>query len=394
MKTSNVLFTIFEFFLLIFFWRNALWWFYNRTGQAVAQDYLFYLALFAVELIAIFMILSHWKSFSLSIIHVICFAWEVVMTIVLFFNNAPFGHYPRCLLWPLLFEVTYLFVIEDVRRVDSIRKSYCLVALLGLYLFLTAMQMTDFENQSNMIYFLVLSIPLLLVTRNIRQRYIILMFVTFMCLLSMKRSMMLSIVLFWGVVGMRYLFSSGKKSMAILLGVMLITIGYYSYNYVEKISGGKLTSRIDLDQKDVTNGREAIYLVTMKMIADSSPLEYVIGHGHNAVKRDSILDISAHNEWMEVLYDYGLIILFLYFCLWIHLIRRWLYHFRNDTIWFIPFSLSLCIFAVMSMVSQLVAYVSYFLYLIMFWSMAEAAVDKSRINNRRKELKQMISRLK
>jgi len=108
------------------------------------------------------------------------------------------------------------------------------------------------------------------------------------------------------------------------------------------------------------------------MIVKSSPSHILLGHGHNAVKRESIMDISAHNEFLEIIYDYGIIILLVYIGLWVYVVRQWLYHYRNNTPDFIPYTLSVCIFAVMAMVSQLVLYVSYFLYLVMFWGMVHA----------------------
>jgi hypothetical protein len=52
-----------------------------------------------------------------------------------------------------------------------------------------------------------------------------------------------------------------------------------------------------------------------------------------------------------------------------------------------PYALSICIFAVMAMVSQLVLYVSYFLYLVMFWGIVQAAkeeVGNKEVNNKLK----------
>jgi O-Antigen ligase. len=308
------------------------------------------------------------------------------MMSVLMYNGEPISVFVKCLLWPLLFEATFLFVSDDKRRVDSFRKFYYWVAVLGFFVFIVAMQMKAFESQSNMIYFLALAMPMLLTTRNTRLRNLLLIIISFVCVMSMKRSMILSIVLFWGVVCMRNMFKSGKKITAIFLSVLIIGIGYVSFTMVENLSGGNLSSRLDSDQKDVTNGREEIYLITIDMIVNSSPVEFIMGHGHMAVKRDSILDISAHNEWLEILYDYGLIILFLYICLWLHLIKQWLFHYRENTRFFLPFTLSLCIFVVMSMVSQLVVYISYFLYLVMLWATAEAATEDEYamyINNMR-----------
>ncbi len=88
------------------------------------------------------------------------------------------------------------------------------------------------------------------------------------------------------------------------------------------------------------------------------------------------MQISAHNEYLEIIYDYGLIALIVYLGLWIYVIKQFIFHYRNDTVYFIPYALSICIFAVMSVVSQLVLYVSYFLYLVMFWGIVQAGKER------------------
>jgi O-Antigen ligase. len=386
MKTIKLLYVAFLPILLLFFWRNAIKWFNDRVNNTEEGDLFLNIGLCTIEFIALFLILHKRNFIKRSCIHLICIGWEIIMMSVLMYNGEPISVFVKCLLWPLLFEATFLFVSDDKRRVDSFRKFYYWVAVLGFFVFIVAMQMKAFESQSNMIYFLALAMPMLLTTRNTRLRNLLLIIISFVCVMSMKRSMILSIVLFWGVVCMRNMFKSGKKITAIFLSVLIIGIGYVSFTMVENLSGGNLSSRLDSDQKDVTNGREEIYLITIDMIVNSSPVEFIMGHGHMAVKRDSILDISAHNEWLEILYDYGLIILFLYICLWLHLIKQWLFHYRENTRFFLPFTLSLCIFVVMSMVSQLVVYISYFLYLVMLWATAEAATEDEYamyINNMR-----------
>jgi O-antigen ligase len=115
------------------------------------------------------------------------------------------------------------------------------------------------------------------------------------------------------------------------------------------------------------------------MIEQSTKAQLILGHGHNAVRRDSPLEISAHNEYLEIIYDYGIIALTIYLGLWIYVIKQFLFHYRNNTIFFIPYALSICIFVVMSMVSQLVLYVSYFLYLVMFWGIVQAAKERWKL---------------
>jgi O-antigen ligase len=189
--------------------------------------------------------------------------------------------------------------------------------------------------------------------------------------------MILAIALFWSIYIVKDFSSKQKKSLAIAISVALLGIAYVTVEAVDRITAGNLSARtIDYEKEDITNGRETIYRVTWKMIKASTESQLVFGHGHNAVRRDSPLEISAHNEFLEIFYDYGIIALMLYLGLWFYVVKQFLFHFRNDTDYFLPYALSICIFAVMAMVSQLVVYVSYFLYLVMFWAVVQAAKEK------------------
>ena len=98
------------------------------------------------------------------------------------------------------------------------------------------------------------------------------------------------------------------------------------------------------------------------------------------VRRDSPLELSAHNDFLEVLYDYGLIIFILYLALWYYVIKRLVYHIRINSIYSLPYFCSFAIFLLLSMVSHLILYASYFNYLVMFWGCMEGLKDKDLLS--------------
>lgn len=371
-------------FLLIIFWRTALFWSGDSTLGGEGKDYLLYIALVMVELLSLCLIINTKKKRRRdSWIHGVCLGWEIIALICLVINNASIGHYPKVLAWPLFFESAYLIVRWDFRMIKSIRNTYYLILLFGVYVFFNSMVMKQFSSQSNMIYFLILPIPIILLHCDSKWRFRFLFLVSFLALLSMKRSMILTIFLFWTILGFKYLFGKGKKSLAIAMSVVFMGVAYGTVKAVDKVTDSGLSSRtIDYEKEDITNGREAIYTVTWGMIVQSTTAQLMLGHGHNAVRRDSPLIISAHNEFLEIIYDYGVIALMIYLGLWVYVIKQFLFHYRNNTVYFIPYTLSICIFAVMAMVSQLVLYVSYFLYLVMFWGIVQAAKDNLLLKKR------------
>lgn len=375
---NSLFFFLYIIFLLIFFWRTALFWFGGLTTGGAGKDILLYIALVMVELLSLYLIITTKKKRHRdSWIHGVCLGWEIISLAVLYVNNASIGHYPKVLAWPLFFESAYLIVRRDYRMVKSLRKAYYFVLLIGAYVLFSTILLTHFSKQLNIVYFLILPVPIILLHANSKWRFWILFLTSVFALMSMKRSMMLAIALFWAIMWFKYLFSKGKQTLAIAFSIVFLGVAYSTVNVVDDITDGGLSSRtVDYEKEDITNGRENIYEVTWDMIAHSTTSKLILGHGHNAVLRDSPLEISAHNEYLEIIYDYGVIALIIYLGLWGYVIKQFIFHYRNNTIYFVPYALSICIFAVMSVVSQLVLYVSYFLYLVMFWGIVQAAKER------------------
>lgn len=376
MKNSDF-YHLYIFVLLIFFWRTALFWLGDNT-MGEGKDFILYTSLVFVEILSAYLIIfANKKMIHDRWIHELCFGWEIIALVCLVINNASIGHYPKVLAWPLFFESAYLIVRWDFSMIKSLRKVFYWLIIVGAYVFYQSMHMKQFESQSNMIYFLILPVPMILLHCNSKWRFRILLLTSFLALLSMKRSMILAIILFWAIYIFKDLFSKGKKSLAIAISVILFGVAYGSIEVVDKITAGGLSSRtVNYEKDDISNGREAIYDVTLDMIANSSDIQLIFGHGHNAVRRHSPLEISAHNDFLEIIYDYGIVALLIYLGLWVYVIKQFLFHYRNNTVYFIPYTLSICIFIVMACVSQLVLYVSYFLYLVMFWGVVQASKDK------------------
>ena len=377
MKITRFLFLVYVPLLLLFFWRTAVFWMNDRYGNQESGDVLLYMGLVGVEMITLLLMAYTTKTVHRKEhgIHIVCLLWEIVMLVVMMYNHASIPNCAKCLAWPLFFESAYLFVKRRPRNLTYFRWIFYALVAIGAFFFFKAMALLGYGFQTNMVYFLILPVPVILCTKNPKRRILILILATFLAILSMKRSVMLAMVLTWGVIGIKYLFASQKKGRAIVLSVLLAFAAVASYSVANRLTGGTLSSRFDDDDADVTNGRAAIYAVTWDMIAKSSPVDLVLGHGHNAVRKDSVMEISAHNEWLEIIYDYGLVCLLVYIGLWVYVVKQWIYHVRKDTAYFVPYTISLSLFAVMSLVSQLVVYVSYFLYLVMFWGMVGAAKE-------------------
>ncbi len=379
MKATDSFFSIFLCILFFYFWRNIEFWMLMTTYKTQEHDILIFMSLGLIWLFSFYYILTYKNLITNSLIHLLSLGWFVGILIVLIYNADPFSAYLKCLLWPLLFETTYICTILYRNNESPFKILFIALAALGGLFFLISMLYKGFEGASNMVYFIILTVPFLLALRAGKNNFFILIATTAFALLSLKRSMMFALAMFWVV---HYLYAAIKKKQKIqslFLIVFLSIAAFYSYNFVDRLSGSNISKR--MEKEDITNGREAIYEITIQMISNSTLDHKILGNGQNAVRNDSILDLSAHNEWLEILYDYGYIVFSLYVLLWVYMIRTWIKLYKTKSRYLDAYTLCLSIWLVMSIVSQLIMYVSYVLYLFMFLAYIEAKTQKVNIKN-------------
>ena len=317
-----------------------------------------------------------WLSAGTSIykgIHIVCLLWCVIMPFVILINHGKFVEMFQTILWPLLFEASYLLIKKKRKILNNFRRFFYLVAIYGGIFFLQSRidMFTHDLSQSNTIYFVFLTLPWLLLVKGKTTRLFFLILFTALAIWSLKRSVMLSVLIIWASYVLSLLRDKRRMFLKFSVVVVLIVGGIYGYSYGDELLKGELTERVNREETDEGRNRLAIWALTWSMIENSSKDALVLGHGHFGVRRDSLLEISAHNDFLEVCYDYGLVILVLYIGLWVYVFKRCIKLYRDDSELFLPYAVSLSIFLVMSMVSHLILYTSYFNYLVLFWGSLE-----------------------
>lgn len=372
MKVSDLLFKL---FVGAFFVFALAFMAYQNVGMAREEGgsrfWLMRIILLLDVICVIVMIACYSRKYRG--IHMVCLLWLMVMPVIMYLNHNSLADTVRVILWPLLFETTYLCCQLRRSRSTFFRYVFIILAIIGAGYFLETR--IGANHQTNTIYFCFLTLPWLMFNTKKRTMIIILFVFTALCLLSMKRSVMLAVVMVWAFYFLYGMKSKRSQLYTIVISILILGGVYLVYDKIDDMSGGYLTEHVNKEETDEGKGREAIWAITINMIQTSSPGKLITGHGHFGVRQNSFLEISAHNDFLEVVYDYGLIIFFLYLCLWGYVIRRAFYLFKARSIFFLPYATSLSIFLVMSMVSHLILYTTYFNYLVMFWGMTEAILE-------------------
>ncbi len=132
-------------------------------------------------------------------------------------------------------------------------------------------------------------------------------------------------------------------------------------------------------ESDGGSGRVEIWLHTIDMIEESEPAELLFGHGFNTVYRHSSLKLSAHNDILEIIYDYGFVGLAAYAAFCVYLLCYFFRVLRYKPALAAPYLVSGALFACMTMVSHLIIYPTYFLFLCAFWGIVIGECDKAQV---------------
>ncbi len=125
------------------------------------------------------------------------------------------------------------------------------------------------------------------------------------------------------------------------------------------INNGQLVQRMESINNDQGSGRVDVYEAVWSRIEKSSMSEILFGHGFEATKDVVSLgkvQLTAHNDLLEVFYDFGIIMFILYLAFWIILFKYMMKHVRKRTNLAAPLAAVFALFAVLSFISHIMIY--------------------------------------
>lgn len=285
------------------------------------------------------------------------------------------------IMWMLVLILAYNISYQSIDIFDYIPKIAWIIPLYT-FVFLNVRGFLINSEETAMIstaYYPMMLLPFVLLNKNIIIRWglIVLTFITI--LLSSKRGGF--IALFLGLATYYYVSYVSQRSIArkifsILCGVFILFLLINFTEYYVALNDLTILERLSYVDEDGGSGRDVVWKHTWSMITNSSIPQLLFGHGFNAVYSDSVLKLSAHNDFLEIIYDYGFVGLLLFITLYIKL---WHYYKKiKDTMPDVagPFAASIIIALSISMVAHLVIHPILFMFLCMFWGFCIAECDK------------------
>lgn len=226
-----------------------------------------------------------------------------------------------------------------------------------------------FSLYANSVYYPICLLPWTLTSTK---KSIISIVIALICvLLSSKQGAFIaisSVILCFTLVYVTKTGRAIKQKAIILFGVFAIA-GSYLYSYVLDAYDTNVLEGFSTLSDDGGNGRADIYSEVITKFSDSNVFQLILGHGGlNSVAND--IGISAHNDILEMLYDYGVFGFILYCLFVVFLIKKTLFSIRIKSDISLKLSASVCVFFVLTMVSHVFFVLKYSLFLFSMWGMS------------------------
>ena len=154
-----------------------------------------------------------------------------------------------------------------------------------------------------------------------------------------------------------------------MLVLFLLVIA--NYDAITKTLGIDIFYRFETLPEDSGSGRGEIYALWWQTVSSTSVLQLIFGAGYNGFINYYQSAYSAHNDFMEIFIDYGLVGLIFYVKVVWRYIKVCYKNIKSSTRFALPCITSLVAFFSISLFSHCVIYPSYFLLILLFWIYVE-----------------------
>lgn len=291
------------------------------------------------------------------------------------------------IMWISIFAWAYYIGNRSERAVEKTGAAgWCVFLLLALFIGVLREDGEQAYTLRSTAYYGAMMLPFVFMMRKRPARIAAMLAVFLMALLSAKRGVFLTVVLAVAVnyiVKFRQASGSATKLRIVLGALAVVVTGYFILQHYTREHDLGIIDRLLAIQQDEGSGRLAIWEKTWQMIKTSDSASLLFGHGFNAVYLNSPVRASAHNDFLEVLYDYG-IVGFVLYAAWIVKIFAGYKQVRQRIPQLAaPYAVSLALFVGISLVSHLVLYPTYFLVLCAFWGLTMGELDRNQTIRRK-----------
>lgn len=288
---------------------------------------IYQIGLFLFGITVSFVNKDRYKDSSTSIINLFCFLCLLASLI-----NGVDSDYRS--LMAMLFNILVIpiglasgkYIMENIEEKSYKDIWFLLLQIPSLFVGITLLGV-NFKFDSDCAFAFFLYMPLVFFISKNPIKIPLLVFYGVLILLAGKRSIFVAYVMCMGIYFLHSVFekndrTSSKNAQRLLLVIVLLGSAFWLYyNNIEQFDyiGGRFSNIRD----DGGSGRDEVYASILGAFESSDLISQLFGHGYSSVLKT--FQVGAHNDLLEILYDYGFLAVFTYV---IFLIKLVLYTFH------------------------------------------------------------------
>lgn len=252
---------------------------------------------------------------------------------------------------------------KDEKKMDS----FLLFYFLTLFLFyLTNVYKGAFQYTSvglNSIYYIILVFPMVYLVKNRILKYGLIACILVLGIISLKAT---AIALVFGVMIVKYCVDKKKFMVRVVALPIVACLFFFILFYVAEMcfSIDIFDYYVRQNSLDGGNGRLDIWRNILNLFNEGTVLTKLFGNGYDAVAK--VFESSAHNEFIEVLFDFGILGLILFVYNFIKLFKIGLEMFRMSYRYVNIYVMLLFEMLVMFLLSNMIFVASYVLIVVFF----------------------------
>lgn len=226
-------------------------------------------------------------------------------------------------------------------------------------------------------YYAITLIPAITTLKG-KNKYLFFMITVICSIIAGKRTGMitciLAIVLYILMIGKNF----SSKIKTIIFGSILLVGAYLALNQIMGKEIDAIVERFESIEEDDGSGRGELFSNIYNEITSNENFNsFVFGKGHyEVINSKSSNGFSAHNEFLEVAYDYGIIGLTIFLFIFVAIYK--IYRRAKERQYKVATFLSFVIFFIFSFTSHTILATTNIAFLCMFWGYIDAknVIDK------------------
>ena len=282
-----------------------------------------------------------------------------------------------------------LFYFSNITTLSAKAETTIVWTMTIVFVLLTFFYLSKFYNNDFTIdlitdasYPILYLLPFLLCHKKNFIRIIAIITTLIVVMLSLKRGGFLAFVVAVMVYLLMIRKTTNKRHLPfwrILLIIGIPIILYIVYSYIsDNVIDNQIVVRFEEDDTG-GSGRIHIYKDYWEMITNSNLLFLLFGHGWLGSMRDSGINLTCHNDFLEAVVDFGLIGFVLFITFIIELIKLCKKMVQNKNVYAPALGASIAMLLVNSMVSHILIYPHFLILFSLFWGFVSGAYKHSTL---------------